>query len=76
MKKRLTKGWIEGIKVDKRTRFTDTTMPILTLRVTPAGGKVFYYRARHKDRGMVERKIGPFGQWTVKRRFGAEQRRT
>ncbi|MEH6578821.1 MAG: tyrosine-type recombinase/integrase [Amphritea sp.] len=65
MKKRLTKGWIDGIKVDKRTRFTDTSMPILTLRVTPAGGKTFYYQARHKDRGMVERKIGTFGQWTI-----------
>lgn len=65
MRHKFTKGWIEGLTVTTRTRFTDTTNPTLTLRVTPTGTKTFYYRARHKHRGVVERKIGPFPQWTI-----------
>lgn len=65
MRHKFTKGWIEGITVESRTRFTDINHPALSLRVTPAGAAVFYYRARHKHRGVVERKIGPYPQWTI-----------
>lgn len=65
MKHKFTKTWIEGLAVEARTRYTDINHPTLTLRVTSSGSKTFYYRARHKHRGVVERKIGPFGQWTI-----------
>ena len=65
MRHKFTKGWVEGLSVEKRTRYTDTSNPSLSLRVTPTGTKTFYYRARHKHRGVVERKIGPFPQWTI-----------
>lgn len=74
MRIKFTKGWVEKLVVDKRARFTDEGYPALSLRVTPSGAKTFYYRARHKDRGIVERSIGRFGQWTVEqaRRKAAE----
>lgn len=65
MRIKFTKSWAEKLVVDKRTRYTDEALPSLILRVTPTGGKTFYYRARHKGRGVVERSIGKFGQWTV-----------
>ncbi|MET3998882.1 tyrosine-type recombinase/integrase [Marinobacterium sp. MBR-109] len=65
MRHKFTKGWIEGLSVEVRTRYTDINNPSLSIRVTPTGSKTFYYRARHKHRGVVERKIGPFPQWTI-----------
>nr|WP_067285810.1 tyrosine-type recombinase/integrase [Marinobacterium profundum] len=65
MRIKFTKSWAEKLVVEKRTRYADEVLPSLTLRVTPTGGKTFYYRARHKERGVVERSIGRFGQWTV-----------
>lgn len=62
---KFTKKWVEGLAVEQRSRFTDEGYPALSLRVTPAGAKTFYYRARHKGLGIVERSIGRFGQWTV-----------
>lgn len=65
MRHKFTKTWIEGLSVSARTRYTDTNHPTLNLRVTPAGTKTFYYRARHKHQGVIERKIGTFPQWTL-----------
>ena len=65
MKYRLTKSYIDRLTVDKRTRITDTQTPQLTLRANPNGKHVFYYRARHRAAGLIERKIGPVGQWTL-----------
>ena len=65
MQQRLTKSWIDKIAVEKRTRYTDTQVPQLTLRANPNGKHAFYYRARHRAAGLIERKIGPVGQWTL-----------
>ncbi|WP_027854535.1 tyrosine-type recombinase/integrase [Marinobacterium litorale] len=65
MKHRFTKGWLDDLSTESRIRYTDTSTPSLTVRVMPSGSKTFYYRARHKAFGLIERKIGRFPNWTI-----------
>jgi integrase len=53
--RRFTHRWIEGIKVRKRTDFTDPDVKGLALRVTPNGSKSWAYLYRRKSDGRKRR---------------------
>jgi integrase len=53
--KRFTTRWIESVKVEKRTDFTDPDLKGLVLRVTPNGAKSWAYLYRRKSDGRRRR---------------------
>ena len=53
--KRFTTRWIESVKVEKRTDFTDPDVKGLVLRVTPNGAKSWAYLYRRKSDGRRRR---------------------
>jgi hypothetical protein len=53
--KRFTSRWIESVRVQERTDFTDPDVKGLTLRVTPNGSKSWAYLYRRKSDGRKRR---------------------
>src|SRR5262245_45301275 len=53
--KRFTARWIEMVRVNSRTDFTDPDVKGLALRVTPNGSKSWAYTYRRKSDGRKRR---------------------
>src|SRR5690348_1054327 len=53
--KRFTTRWIESVKVEKRTDFTDPDVKGLVIRVTPNGAKTWAYLYRRRSDGRRRR---------------------
>jgi hypothetical protein len=71
--KRFTTRWIESVRVDIRTDFTDPDVKGLVLRVTPNGSKSWAYLYRRQSDGRRGASpLASFPEWVCKT---PEQRR-